>query len=97
MPGHVNGMADAGNQFAVTVRADQRLLRLMIIPIVNAVVMRARMIRLLRQNFANHQLRSVARIPHGGKCQQSERFHIVRVFDAQRFQNFCLIAPLLRR
>ena len=49
--GHMLGVADAGHQFGVGAAARERLLGLVVIPIMNAIMMRAGMVRARAPEF----------------------------------------------
>jgi hypothetical protein len=57
-----------------------------------AVVVRAGMVGLARQDLADDQLCAIARVAHGDFGQQRARFHIVGVLHAQRFELLHLVA-----
>ena len=83
---HVLGVADARHQIGVCAAACERLFGFVVIPVVDAVVVRARMVGFARQDFADDQFGAIARVAHGGLGQQRARFHIVRILHAQRFE-----------
>ena len=89
---HVLRMADAGHQLRVLPAAFQRLFRLVIVPVVDAIVMRAGMVRLQRQDLAQDQLGSITGVAHIGQRQQRPSLDVVRILDADCFENF-FVAP----
>ena len=66
---HVLRVSDAGHELRVAAATFQRLLRFVVVPVVDAIVVRARMVWLSRQNLPQHQLGSVAVSPHVGQRQ----------------------------
>ena len=70
MAWHMQRVTNARHKFAIAGRAYQGLFRFVIIPIVNTIVVRPGMVGLFCQNFADHQLSTVAAIPHTGQSQQ---------------------------
>jgi hypothetical protein len=53
--GHMQGMTPAGRDLAIAAATVERLFGLMVIPVVNAVMVSARMVRLFGENLANHR------------------------------------------
>src|SRR5581483_10965647 len=60
----------------------------MIIPIVNAVMVGAWVIRLPRQDLADHQFRAVPGVAHRLQGQERASLYIIWVTHAKRFQDF---------
>src|SRR5579862_102474 len=93
--GHVLGVADGGDQVGVGAAAGEGLFGLVIVPIVDAVVMRAGMVGVARQDFADDQLGAVSRVAHVDEGQEGAGLHVVRVLDAQGLELLHLAAAEL--
>ena len=92
VPRHVEGMSNRGRDQTIPAAAFQSLLGFMVVPVMDPVMMRSRMIRLFGENLADHQFRAVTIAAHAPECKQNTSFHVLRVLDTERFkQVLCFV------
>ncbi len=83
---HVEGVADARHERAVAPAALERLRAVLIIPVVDAIVMRSRVVRVDGQDLANQELRAHTVLGHRFVGVKRFRLHVVGILDDQALE-----------
>ena len=83
---HVQGVTDARHQRAIVPAALERLRAILVVPVVDAIVVRARVIRIDRQYLPDQELGADAVLGHRLVGVERLRLHVVGILEDQALE-----------